>query len=379
MDTPTTFPADKAWADQVWAKITAKMPYAIEKAKENSFMPYTVTNGNWAPGNGGDIRWWTNGFWPATMWRMHLVTGDPQYKAEAERAETMLDACWDFSEGLHHDVGFLWLLSSGVNYRLTDNAQSRERTVKAANFLMSRFNPTGSFLRAWNGDRSGWAIIDCMMNIPLLYWASDVFSDPRYKQIAMLHADMTLAQFIRPDGSVHHIVAFDPTTGEVVDHPYGQGYATGSSWSRGQAWAMYGFTLSYLHTGEARYLDAAKRVSHYFIANIQQDWIPACDFRAPKEPVVKDNAAGSIAACALMELAKIVPEYEKDSYLAPALNILAAADAHCADWTHASPAILQMCTGSYHADDHHIAMTYADYFFIEAMHKLRDPQAMQFF
>lgn len=366
------------WVNAVWAKLEKKMPYGIQKAKENDFMPYTVENGNWKPGPGG-IHWWTNGFWPAEMWRMYLVTGDDQYKAEAVRAEVMLDEAWDFTEGLHHDVGFMWLLSSGVNYRLTGDKKSRERTVRAANFLMSRFNPNGRFLRAWNGDRTGWAIIDCMMNIPLLYWASKTFDDPRYRQIAMIHADTSLESFVRPDGSVHHIVVFDPETGEVVDHPYGQGVASGSSWSRGQAWAMYGFTFSYLHTGEQRYLDAAKRISHYFIANIWQDWIPDCDFRAPKDPVVKDNAAGGIAACALLELAKIVPEHEVESYLVPAINILKAADAHCADWTEKTPAVMQMCTGSYHADDHHIAMDYGDYFFIEAMHKLRDPEAMQFF
>ena len=365
------------WTAEVWEKIKQKMPYATQKANEVTHIPYSVQDGQWTPGPKG-IQWWTNGFWPASMWRMYLVTKNPLYKEQAERAELMLDEAWRLSETLHHDVGFIWMLSSGVNYRLTQNPESRERTVRAANYLMSRFNPHG-FLRSWNGDMTGWAIIDCMMNLSVLYFASELFSDPRYKQIAVIHADTVLRHFIRPDGSVHHIVAFDPLTGEPVEYPRGQGIASGSSWSRGQAWAMYGFVISYLYTRDARYLDAAKQVSHYFIANVCDDWIPACDFRAPKEPVVKDNCAGVIAACALLELAGLVPKYEADLYRTPAVKLIQTAAQECTDFTENTPAIMTKCTGAYHSDDHHIAMVYGDYFFIEAMHRLVNPDAMRFF
>ena len=367
---------DAKWLERVKRQLETKMAYGLEKSREIDFIPYTVKEGQWAPGP-GDRQWWTNGFWGASMWQMYLMTGKEEYKEAAVRCEEMLDPVLLAFESLHHDVGFMWNLTSGVDYRLTGNPESRRRWLTAASTLAGRFNPNG-FIRAWNGDRVGWAIIDCMMNIPLLYRASAVTGDPRFKMIAMEHADTTMEYFIRPDGSSNHIVIFDPATGEMLDNPGGQGFESGSSWSRGQAWALYGFVLSYIHTGEERYLDTAKRVAHYFIANVQDDWIPNCDFRAPLEPVVKDNCAGAIAACGLLEIARAVPQYEKRIYRTAAEKLLVAMEKECADWTENTPAIFTMCTGSYHANDHHIQMVYADYFFIEAVHKLLDENAMLF-
>ncbi len=358
------------WVIQVWEKIERKMPYARGKAEGLDFIPYTTKGGEWANPNG--IIWWTNGFWPASMWQMYLQTGDEAYRAEAERAEGMLDVALHDIDQLHHDVGFLWLLSSGVNYRLTGSDMSRRRALWAAHVLAGRFNPLG-FIRAWNGrERTGWAIIDCMMNLCLLYWASRETGDPRFKKIAMIHADTSLSYFLRPDGSCNHIVQFDPETMEVLGIPAGQGYAPGSSWSRGQAWALYGFTLSWLHAKKAEYLEAAKRIAHYFIASVAGDWVPRCDFRQPAQPDIRDNCAGGIAACALLELYQILPENEREVYGEAAIRLLKAAEAACADWGEGNPAILQKCTASYHnGDGIHIAMTYGDYFFLEAVGKLR--------
>lgn len=362
---------ESSWIDDVWVRLEKKMPYAVEKARPLQFMPYTTKDGEWRPGPFDRMCWWTNGFWPAEMWQMYLQTGDDLYKAEAERAEEMLDAAFDDFDNLHHDVGFMWHISAGVNFRLTGNDKSRKRALLAANLLAGRFNPAG-FIRAWNMDRVGWAIVDCMMNLNLLYWASDFTGDPRFRKVAMAHADTTMEHFVRPDGSVNHIVQFDPETLEVLGTPGGQGYESGSSWSRGQAWALYGFALSYLHTGKQAYLDTAKRIAHYFIANVQGDWIPRCDFRQPAQPDKRDTCATGIAACALIEIAKAVSEHERELYLHAALKLLKAADAHCADWGLYDPAILQKCTGAYHSEhDGHITMNYGDYFFIEAMGKLR--------
>ena len=362
--------ADRAWVADVWKRLETKMPYALEKAQGLDFMPYTARDNAWQPGPDG-VCWWTNGFWPATMWQMYLHTGEQSYRTEADRAEIMLDAAFADYDNLHHDVGFMWHITAGVNFRLTGNGQSRKRVLLAANLLAGRFNPLG-FIRAWNQDRAGWAIVDTMLNISLLYWASDHIGDPRYRKIAMIHADTTMQYFIRPDGSANHIVQFDPETMHVLEPPGGQGCAPGSSWSRGQAWALYGFTLSFLHTGKREYLNTAKRVAHYFIANVQNDWVPRCDFRQPELPDLRDTCASGIAACALIELSNAVPEGEAPLYLRAALQMLKAADAHCADWGLTSPAILQKCTSAYHdPQGHHIPMIYGDYFFIEAMGKLR--------
>lgn len=355
------------FTEQESNKLKLKMPLVLEKAKGLDFIPYTVRDGAWAPGPFDGICWWTNGFWPAQMWAMYRMTGEKAYRQEAERAEKMLDAAFCDYDHLHHDVGFMWLISSGASFRLTGNDQSRKRTLLAANLLAGRFNPAG-FIRAWNEDRAGWAIIDCMMNLNLLYWASDYTGDPRFRKIAMAHADTAMVHFVRADGSCNHIVIFDPETGAFLDAPAGQGYAPGSSWSRGQAWALYGFALSFLHTGKQEYLETARRVADYFISQIQDDWIPRCDFRQPEGDGLKDACAGAIAACGLLELAKLT---EEKQYFDAAVSMLSALDAHCTAWSDASPAILKNCTGSYHGNDHNIAMNYADFFFMEAILKLR--------
>lgn len=365
MSFDTALQKHRPFADGVWEKLTRKMPSSLQKASQLPFIPYTTRQHAWQPGPFDGISWWTNGFWPAMMWQMYLHTGEAAYRAEAERAEAILDAAFDEFDHLHHDVGFMWLISAGANYRITGSDQSRRRTLRAANLLAGRFNPCG-FIRAWNGDRYGWAIIDCMMNLNLLYWASEHTGDPRYRKIAMAHADTTLKHFVRADGSVEHIVCFDPETGEVLDKPAGQGCARGSAWSRGQAWGLYGFTLSHLHTGKPEYLQAAVRIAEYFIACVRETGVPLCDFRQPEKDLY-DSCAGALAACGLIELSRLT---ENERYLDAAVALLKALDEQCADWSEEEPAVLQKCTGAYGSNDHHISMTYADFFFTEAIAKL---------
>ena len=282
------------FTESVVQKLIQKMPMALEKAQGLDFIPYTVKNGQWQPGPFDGICWWTNGFWPGEMWEMYRLTGDAAYRSEAERAERMLDEAFMDFDHLHHDVGFMWLISAGADFRMTGNDQSRKRALAAANLLAGRYNPLG-FIRAWNGDCVGWAIIDCMMNLNLLYWASDFTGDPRFRKIAMAHADTAMKHFIRENGSSNHIVIFDPDTMEVKEIPAGQGYTSGSSWSRGQSWALYGFTLSFLHTQKQEYLETAKKSARYFISQIQDDFIPRCDFCQPREDGLKDAVHGFFA------------------------------------------------------------------------------------
>ena len=370
-DIAARFP-DAAWLKSMADKLDEKMQFAVRKAQETDYIPYSAENGQWKK---TAIGWWTNGFWPAAMWQMYRATGRKTYREEAVRAEGMLDAALKDFKNLSHDVGFMWLIHSGVRYQMERNPDSFDRTLFAAHMLASRFNPNG-FIRAWNDNgkenRAGWAIVDCMMNLPLLYWASWATGDPRFRLMAQAHADTTMRTFVRPDGSCNHIVIFDPVTGEAVETIGGQGYENGSSWSRGQAWALYGFVLSYLHTGKQEYLDTAKRVAHYFISQITDDFIPRCDFRQPEKPEIKDNAAGNIAACGLLELCQAVPEAEAKFYFDAAVRILKAQEEKCADWSQATPAVFTRCTSAYHdLAGRHIAMQYADYYFIEAVCKLR--------
>ena len=370
------------WQDAI-EKVKGKMEWVSEKSREK--IPYTTVNGTHDDRSGADksfspdlgIYWWTNGFWGGMMWMMYQETGEERYAQIARFSEKAMDWCLQDFYGLHHDVGFMYLPTAVLDYRLTGSPDARRRGLHAANLLAGRFNPVGKFIRAWNEenrpgeDVRGWAIIDCMFNIPLLYWASEETGDPRFKHIAMMHADTVMEHFVRKDGSVRHIVEFDPETGERLRDYGGQGHALGSSWTRGQSWGMYGFLMSYLHTGKQEYLDTCKKIAHYFCANIPEDGLIPVDFRQPKEPYWYDDTAAAIAACGLLELAKAVPEYERNMYRRAALKLLRALyENHC-DFTEDNDCILMKCTGAYHDERHEYPIIYGDFFFMEALFKLK--------
>ena len=364
--------ANKSFTDQTWEKLDSKLKQVAVRSRDK--IPYTTVNGVHDDRQGKSISWWTNGFWGGLMWLMYLGSKNEEYRITAENAERLMDAAFANVAVLHHDVGFMWHIMSGANYRLTGNAEARNRNLLAAMTLASRYNISGKYIRSWNGDMAGWTIIDCMMNIPLLYWASRELGDPRFEKIAVAHADMAMRDHVRPDGSVAHIVSHDVEKGDVIETLAGQGYAVGSSWSRGVAWALYGFVLSYIHTKKVEYLDTAKRVAHYFITNlVADDWLPIVDFRAPEEPKRYDSTAGAVAACGLIEIAKCVPEGEQKIYLDSAIKLLRAMEKRFCNWQDDEDSVLQMGTERYNSDGKgdHIPIIYGDYFFVEAILKLR--------
>lgn len=282
---------EKNWASTTAARFEHKLRAVRERSAEkipNRAVDGVHNNkadgGSYTPDDG--LCWWTNGFWAGMLWQAYHATHDDRYAEIARYTERRLDEAFNIYLGLHHDVGFMWLPSAVADYRLTGDADARRRGLHAAQLLAGRFNPAG-YIRAWNdipgsdSDTRGWAIIDCLFNIPLLYWASEETKDPRFKKIAMTHADTVAANFIRADGSVRHIVEFDPETGAFVRDYGGQGYAQGSSWTRGQTWALYGFVMSYKHTGAVRYLAMAQKVAEYFIAHIPADGRIPVDFCQP--------------------------------------------------------------------------------------------------
>ena len=373
----------EAWVNQTIDKFREKISWVSEKNREK--IPYTTDDsGNYDDrsdpekelGQDDGLNWWTNGFWGGIMWLLYQDTGEERYSEIARISEYRMEQCFDDYYGLHHDVGFMFQPTAAADYRLTGNPRSRKTAMHAANLLSGRFNPAGRFIRAWNGvekeDTRGWAIIDCMMNLSLLYWASEESGDPRFRQIAMIHADTVMEHFIRPDGSVNHIVEFNPESGEMVRTLGGQGYGEGSSWSRGQGWAVYGFMISYIHTGKKEYLDTAKRVAHYCMANIPENGIIPVDFRQPPEPALEDSCGACIIAGGLLEIAGCVPEAEQEMYRRAAVKILRAIDETRADWGKGCDAIVQNCSAAYHNPRHHITMSYADYYFIEAIYKLEN-------
>lgn len=353
-------------------KIIAKYRRGAVQASGQGIIPYAGAGEQWQPSPFDGNGWWTGGFWPGLMWQLFKATGENLFRQEALRTENMLTEEFRSFSALNHDVGFMYLLSSDLHNRLIPDEQAARDTLHAATLLAGRFNPAG-FLSAWNGERPGWAIVDSMMNLSLLYRATEISGDPRFARIARIHADTTIREFVREDGSCNHIVIFDPDTGKVLDRPAGQGYAPGSSWSRGQAWGLYGFVISYAHTGEKRYLNTARKIANYFIGRIRPDGLTDCDFCQPADEERIDNIAGAIAACGLLHLSEMTdrPE-ESDRFRQNAIRLLSAMDSLCADWNPEHMGILTKCTAAYHNDGagRHINIVYGDYFFTEAVMRL---------
>ena len=383
---------DIQWVKIALSQIAQKMETVT--MRNLGKIPYTTDeNGRFDDRSSDkDICWWTNGFWGGEMWQLYKLTGKEIFRQEAIGTEDKMDRAFMNYNGMDHDAGFRWLPTSVIRYKQEKNSESKNRGLLAAASLSGRFNLNGNFIRAWNDwgddrDTTGWAIIDCMMNLPLLYWASEELGDPRFKAIAVAHADTAMKNFIREDGSVRHIVGFDPATG-AFDRDYaGQGYAEGSSWTRGQSWALYGFALSYKYTGEKKYLETAMKVADYVLSELDEkfpEYLVPVDYRQPKEPYLEDSTASAITASGLLELAGLlsgeikvktgagsaVDSADADKYLTAAIKLLKVLDEKRSDYTTNKDNILEKCTAAYHDAKHEFAIIYGDYYYIEALMKL---------
>lgn len=359
----------KKHIEDLACKTVGKMKYVLQR--NSGKLPYIASDGIYDDMKENRINWWTNGFWGGLMWKLFLLGGDERFKKEAVLSEEILDGAFEKYDKLHHDVGFMWLLTSGAHLKIEENEKSYLRTMYAANLLASRYNIRGGYIRAWNMDKPGYSIIDTMMNLALLYQASEKSGDDRYKYIAVSHADMAKKCHVREDGSVYHIVNHNPENGEITDYPCGQGRSANSAWSRGQAWAIYGFAISYIHTKDASYLDTAKKAAHYFISAVSDDYLPRCDFRSAENPIFYDSTAGMIAVCGLLEIANNVSDFEKNMYYSSALKLMCAAEKNFCDFDCNTDGVLTMGTESYGAGTRkNVPIIYGDYFFAEALARL---------
>ncbi|HEX9046323.1 MAG TPA: glycoside hydrolase family 88 protein [Verrucomicrobiae bacterium] len=263
---------------------------------------------------------WTSSFFTGMALLAWQETEDEYFLRQTLRLAPAYreKACVRFLD-MHHDAGFLYTLYSVALYKLTGDRTHREVGLAAAKALAQRFNPAGNFIRAWGRlDKpeeqivegfvrtDNMAIIDCLMNLPLLYWASRESGDNTYYEVAVRHAEMALKCFIRSDGSVNHAIRFDLNTGKMSEVDNYCGYSKDSYWARGATWAIYGFALSYGYTQDQKYLNAAIRLAHNFAAQLDEEVVPVWDFRLPPGATpVRDASAAAVMVCAIQELQKL--------------------------------------------------------------------------
>lgn len=360
---------NREWYYEASQKIKEKMLSVASKSIGK--IPYTTINGTYNDQTDSDICWWTNGFYGGIMWQLYNATHEDIYKESAIIIEEKLDKNFLIPNGMDHDSGFKWLPTSGAHYRLTGDKKALDRTITAANNLSGRFNIRGNYIRAWNdnfdGGNAGVAIIDCLMNLPLLYFAYEETKDPRFLHIATAHADTVMEYFVRDDYSVIHIGTFDPYTGKFLKSLGGQGYCEGSSWTRGQAWAIYGFALSYIHTHNPIYLETAINISDYFISCLNDDYIVPVDFMQPEDCTYEDSTAALIAACGMIEISKAGGD---KCYRDTGELLLRTIYEKRCDFTPSQDNIVNKCTAAFHDKEHEFAIIYGDYYFIEGIFKL---------
>lgn len=367
---------NQKWIDSAWETLTKK----VEKTSR--------IIGVGTPNMSEDGRFmyepksfWTKGFWPGILWCIYDGNGNQHesMKTIAIECENQLDKVLEEFYMLHHDNGFVWSLSSVAQYKLFGNPISKRRALTAASHLAGRFNIKGNFIRAWNqGPKAdepieGWAIIDCLMNLPLLHWASEETGDPRFKHIAKAHADTVLKYFIRPDGSSQHITCFDPETGELIGYKGGQGYEVGSAWARGTSWALYGMALSYRCTKEERYLESAKKTARFWMESTKEDIIPIWDFRAPADMRdATDTSAAACAACGFLELGDAIGGEEGEEFRAWGEKTLKALFEQYGTWDKDEEGLLLGGTFNYMIGAGiNRSLIYGDYFFTEGMYRLK--------
>ena len=348
----------------------------LEKAEKINKIPRTVTPEN-------QIHWtkedfdWTEGFFPGTCWYLFEKTKNIKWKRAAEDFQAKFESHKYKND--NHDLGFIFNCSYGNGYRITKNEKFKQVMITAGNSLLKRYNPTVGCIQSWDVN-SGWqakrgwkypVIIDNMMNLELLFELSKITGDNKYKNVAIAHANTTMKNHFRENNSSYHVVDYDPETGNVRSKQTAQGYSNESSWARGQAWGLYGYTVCYRYTKDKKYLQQAQKIANYILYNksIPNDGIPYWDYNAsniPNEP--RDVSAAAITVSSLIEL----NGYVKESYLSNInriLNSLVSAN-YTAKLGENNCFLLKHSVGSIsHNGEIDVPLNYADYYYVEAMLK----------
>ena len=336
-------------------------------------MPKSVKNGKLETSG---ITWWCSGFFPGTLWYIYEYGKDENIRENAMRLTKALEPLILEKTPTDHDIGFQINCSYGNAYRLTKDESLVPVIVAAADKLSKRFNPKVGVIKSWNWKEKYPVIIDNMMNLELLCKASQISSKSKYADIAKSHADTTIAKHFRTDGSSFHVVLYDLDGARASDKLTWQGLSDSSAWARGQAWALYGYTMMYRETKEKRYLKQAEKVAGFILnhKNLPSDKIPLWDFDAPKD-ALRDASAGAIMSSALLDLHKFTKDSELSKQCLDTAEIqirTLAGDGYLAEAGTNCNFILKHSVGSLpHKSEVDSPLSYADYYFLEAILKLR--------
>ena len=327
----------------------------------------TDMNGTWGTTGASG---WTSGFYPGELWQMYRYSGDTAYSASAATRTAGLEG-QKYNNGTH-DIGFKIFNSFGQGYKLTNNSAYKDIVLTAANTLSTRYKPAVGAIQSWGDPNKGAyeVIIDNMMNIEMLFWASKHGGGSNLYDIAVQHALTTSEQHVRPDGSTYHVVQFNRTTGAVIDKYTSQGYSDDSTWSRGQAWGIYGFTMSYRETGDSRFLDTAQSLANYFLDHAPVSGVPYYDFNDPANPPPWDSSAAAIASSGLLELINYVNPADRQRYFDAAKKMLLtlSGPGFLSDGSNFQSILMQGTVASpARGGASRVGTSYGDYYYIEAL------------
>jgi rhamnogalacturonyl hydrolase YesR len=321
--------------------------------------------------------WWCSGFYSGTLLKIYQQTKDAALLSDANNNLKGLEK-EQYNKGTH-DLGFMMYCSFGTANHIEPKPEYKEILVNSAKSLSTRFNPTVGCIRSWNSKAANdyLVIIDNMMNLELLFYATKATGDSSFYKIAVTHANTTMKNHFRPDFSSYHVINYDEQTGAVKEKKTAQGFANESAWARGQSWGLYGYTVMYRETKDKKYLEEARNIAHFILTNpnLPADKIPYWDYNATNIPnALRDASAASVMASALLELCRYVDKKDGQEYFNVAQTIIKnlSAPAYKADLNTNGGFILKHSVGHFPAGTEvDVPLTYADYYFVEAMQRYK--------
>lgn len=319
---------------------------------------------------------WCAGFWPGILWYDYEYTGDEAIRREAEKFTASLKFLSE-TPAFDHDLGFLVFCSYGNAYRLTNNPEYKQVILDTADTLATLFRPRVETILSWprNVELFGGhnTIMDNMINLELLFWAAKNGGNPYLADLAISHADKTMKYHFRPDYTSYHVAVYDTLTGDFLRGVTHQGYADNSMWARGQAWAIYGYTVMYRETKDPRYLEFVQRVADVYLERLPEDYVPYWDFDDPAIPdAPRDASAAAVVASALLELSTFTQEERSKHYRAAAVKMLESLSSEQYQSRKSKPSFLLHSTGHKPAGSEiDASIIYADYYYIEALLRLK--------